>query len=124
MESEKIKKTNFCDTCKRCESEGLKYQVVRCNTSYYTNTNEEDNTVKKNDLDCNILGTFNCRKSAVEFMSLIVDKNHKDQIANGWYRVYHDNCNTISVYQCGVFGGKYLLCKYHILEYSDIIFST
>ena len=90
-----------------------KFQVVRCDSIHANYYVEEE----RKELGCEILGTFDCHKSAVEFMGNAVDKNHEQ--LGGWIRIYHDNCDSISVFHCGIVGGKYLICKYHILEYTE-----
>lgn len=125
---------NFCATCGKSEIDMIKYQVVRCDTAYAeyydprAEAFEEGGIIQEHlprkELECTILGTFACKKSAVEFMGMIVDKHHKSEDNSGWKRVYHDNINTISIYHCGIMGGKYLICKYHILEFKDVSISS
>ena len=97
-----------------------KFNVVRVdgsNAKYYEEKKEGLLDCCRDELNCEILGTFRQHRDAVEFMAEKIDIDHG--VSGGWKKIYHEKADTISVYHSGIMGGRYLICKYHILKYID-----
>lgn len=93
-----------------------KYQVIRCdsqNADYY----RKDDQKPTNELNCEILGTFCDRKQAIEFMVDLINEQHDQK--DGWVAINQDSNKTFSIYHRAILSGKYLISKYHLLEYTD-----
>lgn len=67
--------------------------------------------------DCSIISVHENHKNALESLNNSIDSNieYKDII---YYKRYHDNCNSISIYKNNYFT-KTLIAKYLIKEYND-----
>lgn len=73
------------------------------------------------ELKCQVYSSFDHHEKAVDYMSKLVDKNHRDDTNS---RIYHENSDTISVWNCGMFWGKTIVCKYRILEYKEAVINN
>lgn len=79
-----------------------KYQVIR---------------VQNDTLNSEILGTYWTYAESVEFVNVFIKENYK---LSGYLKVYHDNENTISIYEYYLVFPKKLLSKIHIVKYAEI----
>jgi len=68
-------------------------------------------------LDSDILGTFLSYAESVEFMNMFIKENYE---LSSYLKAYHDNENTISIYEYFWVCPKKLVSKIHIVKYTEI----
>jgi hypothetical protein len=71
-------------------------------------------------MDCtkfniDVIGTFNEKKDALEFMALEITRDEK--IESSWYQKIFDSDDIISIYEIGYVMKKSLKYKYFIKKY-------
>jgi len=78
-----------------------KYQVIK---------------VQNYTLDSEILGTFFTYSDSAEFVNMFIKENYE---LSEYLKAYHDNENTISIYEYFWVSPKKLVSKIHIVKYND-----
>lgn len=68
-------------------------------------------------LDVELLSTFNDHKNATEYMLWYVNKNHKNI---GYERIYNEKQDVISIWETGLLYGKTIKQKYHLVKYITV----
>lgn len=78
-----------------------KYQVIKSNC----------------DLSTEIIATLYTYSEAVEHLNLYIKNNFE---LSEFLKIYHDNENTMSMFQYHYIFPKKLIAKFHIVKYLDI----
>lgn len=79
-----------------------KYQVIK---------------VQNYTLDIDILGTFFTYSDSAEFVNMFIKDNYE---LSKYLKAYHDNENSISIYEYFWFHPKVLVSKIQIVKYKEI----